>query len=112
MAKTPRNTVKSTPAQASDRLIGVKDHNKGMIIQIEESQEIGRGNRIRGEFRLVDAGTGYYSQLLSQYVGQDWPDAKTFVDMLHAQGSNATHILNANCLAQIETVVGVFRGKR
>lgn len=90
-------TVKETGAPSNSFLVGIKQHNYGIRIQIFQAQPR-RIGRIQGPFRLVDAGNGDYVSAFEPYVGQQFKSAAEMIDAAQKFIPYASHFLNANCL--------------
>lgn len=90
-------TVKATGAPSNSILLGIKNYNYGIRIQIFQAQPR-RGGRIQGAFRLLEAGSGEYVRAFEPYVGQEFKSAAEMIDAAQKYISHATHFLNGNSL--------------
>ena len=98
MSTTKEGTVKETGAVVSRRLIGIEERNKNMIVEIYKTQKAGRGGRILGEFTIIDAGNGYYSREIKDFLGQRFKNSKDFIEKAKVRNKDITHVLNCNGL--------------
>lgn len=99
MGKTDPETVQFTGAPAGATLIGSSKHNKGILVQVQDNQEK-TGQRIQGEFVLLDAGEGEYAEALSSLVGHQYASASELIDAVRRKpgSEKCTHIVNRNSL--------------
>ena len=94
------DTVFHTGADANDVLEGAGEANKGLRIQVRGRQPKGTAGPVHGNFVLIDAGVGPYSDLLAPFRGSTFPTAKHLFNAVRddPQGKKCTHILNCNLL--------------
>jgi hypothetical protein len=107
MSETPRNTVKDTGAEPGDILVGISySNNIGLLVEVLERQEKGKGGRVSGGFRILHPGTGRYAggifAVLEHKIG--FRTAREFIEAVGSQPkcSDCTHILNRNSLWRLD----------
>lgn len=98
MSKIKEGTVKETGANANQRLIGIEDRNKDLIVEIYKTQKVGRGGRLVGEFKIIDVGNGYYAKDLMDFKGRTFFSAKDFIEEAKLKNEDITHVINCNGL--------------
>ena|SRR5688500_16112961 len=98
MSQTKSGTVKETGAVVSRQLIGIEDRNKNLVVEIYKTQKIGNGGRIIGEFKIINAGNGYYAKELKEFEGKTFYKAKEFIEEAKLKNKDITHVINCNGL--------------
>lgn len=98
MATPQPGTVEETGASFGDILEGTEEHNQKLCVKIFADQEKGHGGRIKGNIKVIDAGTGKYSEFLQPLVGSEPRSAAEIIEVVQKQAWTATHFLNANTL--------------
>jgi len=101
-ARHPERVVKATGAKGGDLLIGVRPINLAMRLRITTDQQPGVGGRIRGGFRLLDAGSGTYSAALGPLVGRDFAEASDLIALLRRREPKVTYLVHTNSLQRAE----------
>jgi hypothetical protein len=83
MSKTPKKSVQETGARAGEILIGVFPRNNGLLIRVVRSQTKNdvKGGPIKGEFRVLDSGTGTYAKGISAIceISQEFDSVDEFM---------------------------------
>lgn len=98
MSKTKDGTVKETGAVVSRQLIGIEKRNNNLIVEIYKTQKPGRGGRIIGEFKIIDAGNGDYADYLKDFENISFNSAKEFIEQARLKNKDITHVINCNGL--------------
>jgi hypothetical protein len=99
MSTTPPKTVAETGALANDLLYGFNPLNLDMLIRVLEDQEA-CGKQIQGEFQLIKAGNGLYSEWIKDHEGRI-VNAKEIINDItikENKGKKNLHIFNRNQL--------------
>src|SRR5690242_15701996 len=112
MARAP-SRVKSTGADAGSILVGIQDDNWALCVRVFEQQPVGRGGRLEGPIEILRAG-GDYSQYLVGLVGQHSSVDEVIrqvneMEKLQGKVPKCTHILNANALATVESLLETLK---
>jgi hypothetical protein len=107
MSETPPKTVTETGAGPNDVLVGIHSNsNRGLLVQVFESQPVGNGGRILGAFRILTEGNGKYSEGVRATLENNsvFDKASSFIKLVSAEPgcSDCTHILNANALWKLD----------
>ena len=102
MGKTKPITVQFTGASEGSILAGTSNHNKGLLIQVDRSQER-IGKRVDGPFTVLRAGRGRYVDVLREFEGQRFDTALEFITAVQNAGAEkCTHAVNRNCTAVMD----------
>lgn len=110
MAAPQAGTVEETGASFGDTLEGAEEHNRKLLVKIFADQEKGHGGRIEGNIKIVDAGTGKYSEFLLPLVGAQPRSAAEIIEFVRGNAETATHFLNANTLKVRKDLDGESNG--
>jgi hypothetical protein len=104
MSKANPNSVQFFGANAKSELVGLKQCNEGLRILVYEKQAKGSGRRVRGHFKLLEAGTGRYREYLKEFVGGTFT-AKDLIDIVcqkirseEGKALKGLQVLNCNLL--------------
>ncbi|MBZ0255747.1 hypothetical protein K8I31_06770 [bacterium] len=110
MGKAPAGTVKETGAFTGDCLIGIKPHNKNLIIVISENIERNQGGgRIPCQFHLLHEGNGEYASFIHPNVNNSFfSDDLINAIQNHPGGEKCTHLLNKNCLVKLDNLTSFY----
>lgn len=97
MSATKPNTIATSGAKAYDYLYGCNRLNEDMVVQVLSDQEPS-GKRIEGSFVLVKAGSGKYSDLLTEHENRVVEAEELIKEILtkENQGRKNLHLFNRN----------------
>lgn len=106
MSQTPAGTVMETGAAAGSILVGIRDHNAGLLIRVGCTQQVGEGGQLSGAIEVLDAGTGYYSDSIRALLEREsvFNSAPVLIDKVRQirGGENGSHTVNANGLWRLD----------
>src|SRR5688500_1861134 len=107
MSKTPPNSVFSSGAEPGDILVGFhRGGNRGLLVQVFDSQPKGKTGRVRGEFLILHEGTGKYSAGIRTVIEKTryFASADEFIRLVSMEPGcrDCTHGLNLNALWKLD----------
>ena len=96
-------------AKAGEIIVGVKQVNMGLRIRADCDQRPDKENnkKIVGSFHLINAGSGDYAALMSEFEGRLFRDAGELIDLIRAKQDptqkTCTYILHRDLLGVEKT---------
>jgi hypothetical protein len=94
------NLVASTGCEKGDILIGAYLSNRNIKIRVFCAQNKGDNLQIKGDFDLLDVGTGKYAEAMAEFVGRHFDNAQELIEPLRRKrgADKCTFILHKDML--------------